>query len=145
MSKIITTAALVTIAEEFFNNYKQCDEVFITEDGQPFFEENRALLHAEDKKLTCKKFTRGFVEVADSGADKKTIPPTANSPEYRGANPAEEKAKYEAKVAELMALEFASKNYQQMKALVQYFNLETADMKAPTLIEALEAFKQKLS
>lgn len=146
MSKVFTTAALVAVAVQFFENYPTHEEVFITEDGQPFFEENRAILHTDNKGISYKRFVRGFedVEVQPLVVGKDT-PKGEGSPEYRGANPDEEKARYEQKVKELSKLELVSKNYQKMRSLVQYFNLEVGDFKAETLIEALEVFKQQLT
>lgn len=143
MSKIPTKIALEAVAAQFFLDYPNRDEVFITEDGQPFFEENRAILHADNKDLSYQRWARNFQEITEQ--ETKMIEPTANSPEYRGADPAEEKAKYEAKVKELQELELDNKNYPKMKSLVQYFGLEVEDMKASTLIVALEELKQKLS
>lgn len=100
-------------------------------------------MHADDKGLTYKRYVRSFDEA--SAEPKQENTPTSDSPEYRGADPSEEKAKYEAKVKELQELELDSKNYTQLKDLVRYFGLETENMEAPTLIKALNEFKQKLS
>lgn len=144
MSKsLLTTTELEAVAVQFFEDYPNHQDVYVTEDGQSFFEENRAIMHADDKGLTYKRYVRSFDEA--SAEPKQENTPTSDSPEYRGADPSEEKAKYEAKVKELQELELDSKNYTQLKDLVRYFGLETENMKAPTLIEALNEFKQKLS
>ena len=144
MSKsLLTTTELEAVAVQFFEDYPNHQDVYVTEDGQPFFEENRAIMHADDKGLTYKRYVRSFDEA--SAEPKQENTPASDSPEYRGADPSEEKAKYKAKVKELQELELDSKNYTQLKDLVQYFGLETENMKAPTLIKALNEFEQKLS
>lgn len=146
MSKVFTAEALVAVAVRFFEDYPTREEVFITEDGQPFFEENRAILHTDNKGISYKRFVRGFegVEVQPPVVGKDT-PKGEGSPEYRGANPTEEQEKYLTKVKELNELELDSKNYQQLKSLVQFFGLSVENMKATTLIEALTQFKQQLT
>lgn len=147
MSKVYTSETLTAVAVQFFNDYPSHTEVYITEDGQPFFEENRAILHADNKELSYQRFVRSFESEVkiEPILEHQGTPITENSPEYRGANPTEEEAKYLAKVKELNELELDSKNYQQLKSLVQFFGLSVENMKAPTLIEALTQFKQQLT
>lgn len=146
MSKVITTQELISVAVKFFENYPTHEEVYVTEDGQPFFEENRAILHADDKEISYKRFVRGFESVEEQPlVVGKDTPKGEDLPEYRGANPDEEKANYEQKVKELQELELVSNNYNQLRALVHFFGLEVSDQKADTLIAALEEFKQTLS
>lgn len=45
---------------------------------------------------------------------------------------------------ELLEKGLVTANYKEMKALVAFLKLPTADQKGPTLIEALEAYKEKL-
>lgn len=149
MSKVYTSETLTAVAVQFFNDYPSHTEVYITEDGQPFFEENRAILHADNNKLSYQRFVRSFESEVkiEPISEHQGTPVTENSPEYRGANPTEEEAKYLAKVKELneLKLELDSKNYQQLKSLVQFFGLSVENMKAPTLIDALTQFKQQLT
>ena len=49
------------------------------------------------------------------------------------------------RIKELEGLELNTKNYQQMKSLVGFFELETADMKSETLATALSDYKAKIS
>ena len=146
MSKVITTQELISVAVKFFENYPTHEEVYVTEDGQPFFEENRAILHADDKEISYKRFVRGFESMEEQPpVVGKDTSKGEGSPEYRDMNPDEEKTNYEQKVKELQELELVSSNYNQLRALVHFFGLEVSDQKADTLIAALEEFKQTLS
>ena len=49
------------------------------------------------------------------------------------------------KTKELEELELVSANYQKMKSLVLFFGIETPDLKADTLIDALTQYKTKIS
>lgn len=48
------------------------------------------------------------------------------------------------KTQELLALELVNKNYNQMKALVKFFDLKTDGNKAVDYINALETYKQQI-
>lgn len=102
-------------------------------------------MHADNKELSYQRFVRSFESEVkiEPTLEHQGTPIMENSPEYRGANPVEEKTKYEDKVKELNELD--SKDYQQLKSLVQFFGLSVENMKTPTLIEALTQFKQQLT
>lgn len=63
-----------------------------------------------------------------------------------GINPSTDKnSEKETKLGELASLELVSSNYQEIKALVKYFDLKPVDQKAETLIAALTEFKNNLN
>lgn len=49
------------------------------------------------------------------------------------------------KTKELEELELVSANYQKMKSLVLFFQIETPDLKAESLIAALTEYKKQIS
>lgn len=77
---ILTAVALTAVAEDFFERYPAKTECFVTEDGQPFFLENRAALHATRNEIDYKKYKRAFdAESAndtpknDDSTDKESV------------------------------------------------------------------------
>ena len=53
-------------------------------------------------------------------------------------------AESEKMAKELKETQLVKGNYNQLKSLVKYFEIETADQKADTLIKALEDYKSKI-
>lgn len=100
------------------------DCYFETTDGSCFFTENAAETHA--KTLNDKKV--------------KAVHNT-NSPTNDDTNANME---LEAKVKELESTELVKENYKVLKDLVKYFQIDTVDQKAETLIVALTEYKLKL-
>ena len=100
------------------------DCYFETADGGAFFTENAANNHAK----TLKDKTVTAVQNTNPSIDETT---TAD-------------ANDDAKVEELKSAELVKENYKVLKDLAKHFQLEVADQKAETLIEALTAYKLKL-
>ncbi|WP_313214239.1 hypothetical protein [Soonwooa sp.] len=111
MSNILTAALLLSAANEFFSQNPNDNEVFVTEDGQPFILENRASIHATQNGLSYKKYVRSFdqedVEHIDTGTTQVPVEDVqtpkqpdvleSKNPEMRGADKLEaEKAQEEA-------------------------------------------------
>lgn len=121
---------LLVLALAVFNNEKflKVNVVYATEDGNIFVEENRAKLHVKGKEQKYQTITR-----TEAGADQ-----SADSNEIDEDLVAE-------KTRELEGLELVTANYQKMKALVLFFDIETSDMKSETLIAALTEYKNKIS
>ena len=121
---------LLVLALAVFNNEKflKVNVVYATEDGNIFVEENRAKLHVKGKEQKYQTITR-----TEAGADQ-----SGDSNEIDEDLVAE-------KTRELEGLELVTANYQKMKALVLFFDIETSDMKSETLIAALTEYKNKIS
>ena len=51
---------------------------------------------------------------------------------------------FEQKLKELENTELVKENYRILRGLVKYFQIETTDQRADTLIAALTAYKQKI-
>lgn len=118
--------ALIALSVALFKEDKKLKQVFASEDGNIFFEENRAKLHSGEKKIEYHTISR----MDALGSDEDT-----------NDDDSEVKA---AKIKELQELELSTKNYQAMKSLVGYFMIPVNDQKADTLIAALTEYKQKL-
>ena len=121
---------LLVLALAVFNNEKflKVNVVYATEDGNIFVEENRAKLHVKGKEQKYQTITR-----TEAGADQSG-----------DSNEIDEDLVTE-KTRELEGLELVTANYQKMKALVLFFDIETSDMKSETLIAALTEYKNKIS
>lgn len=128
MKNPLTFAELAVLSVSIFKKNPMAQEVFASEDGNIFLDENRAKLHTDGKEITY------------YGIRKSDALGTDNS----GDNFSDEDV-FQVKQKELEALELVSANYQKMKALVSYFNIETPDLKAETLINALTEYKSKIS
>ncbi|HFG0564486.1 hypothetical protein [Flavobacterium psychrophilum] len=100
------------------------DCYFETADGTAFFTENAANNHAK----TLKDKTVKAVHNTNTSADDNTNTDT----------------ELEAKVKELESTELVKENYKVLKDLVKYFQIDTVDQKAETLIVALTEYKLKL-
>lgn len=118
--------ALIAISVALFKEDKKLKQVFASEDGNIFFDENRAKLHAGEKKIEYHTISR--MDALSSDEDTND-------------DDSEVKA---AKIKELQALELIPKNHPTMRALVNYFSIPVNDQKAETLIAALTEYKQKL-
>jgi hypothetical protein len=117
--------ALIALSVALFKEDKKLKQVFASEDGNIFFDENRAKLHAGEKKIEYHKITRtDAVDLEDSNDEGNEV-----------------KAD---KIKELQALDLTTKNYQDIRNLVNYFSIPVSDQKAETLIAALNEYKQKL-
>lgn len=99
------------------------DCYFETADGSPFFTENAANNHAKTLKDKTVKAVHN-----DLSADGNTNTDT----------------ELEAKVKELEGTELVKENYKVLRDLVKYFQIDTVDQKAETLIAALTEYKLKL-
>ncbi|MCK0206215.1 hypothetical protein ACT4R9_09695 [Ornithobacterium rhinotracheale] len=116
--------------EPIFKENPQLDVVYKTSNGKYFYTENYAKNYAqtlEDKKVT--KLVRTAATDEDAGDENKE----------------NTTSELEAKLEELKTLELVKSNYNQMKSLVKYFDLNTEDQKAETYIKALEEYKQQIS
>ena len=118
---------LLALSLVVFNDkrHEKVKEVYAAEDGNIFIDENRAKIH----KVKYHKITRTEAE------------------QYKPKDTCNDVNKEEAavKTKELQELELVTANYQKMKSLVQFFQIETADFKADTLIAALNEYKSKIS
>ncbi|GAB6123076.1 hypothetical protein [Dysgonomonas termitidis] len=61
------TAELKKTADSVFKRYPKVDKVYITTDGQPFFDEVHAKNHAAKKELDVETFRRKEAGAADIG------------------------------------------------------------------------------
>lgn len=117
------------LAIDYFERHPSNDECHITSDNRVFHNKGAAESFAgtlDDKKISS--FERKLVMKKD--------------PETKPVDKEADKAE---KLKELEALELVKENYNQMKALVKYFEIKTADQKAETLIAALTEFKTTLN
>lgn len=104
-----------------FENQPNLEKCFSTSDGEHFYNENDAKNHAKS-------------------LEDKTVEPVYN-PKFLGDASSEESEKM---AKELEETELIKQNYKQLKVLAKYFEIETADQKAETLIKALEEYKSKI-
>ena len=100
------------------------DCYFETADGGAFFTENAANNHAK----TLKDKTVTSVQNTNPSIDEASLTIVSD----------------DAKVEELLSAELVKENYKQLKDLAKHFQLDVADQKAETLIEALTEYKLKL-
>jgi hypothetical protein len=100
------------------------DCYFKTADGSPFFTENAANNHAKTLKDKTVKAVHNTATLANDGTNTDT--------------------ELEAKVKELESAKLVKENYKVLKDLIKYFQIETIDQKAETLIVALTEYKLKL-
>lgn len=107
--------------------HSKVNTVYAAEDGNVFIEENRAKIH----KVKYHTITRTEAEAFD---DKKLVIVDDT-----------DEALVAEKTKELQELELTTANYQKMRSLALFFQIETADQKADTLIAALTEYKSKIS
>ena len=126
-------AELIQLALLFvfgLKKHENINVVYAAEDGNVFTDENRAKIHVKDKEMKYHTITRTEAE--------------QNQPEKKEVDELDENLIAE-KTKELEELELVSANYQKMKSLVLFFGIETPDLKADTLIDALTQYKTKIS
>lgn len=126
-------AELIELAVLFvfgLKKHENINVVYAAEDGNVFTDENRAKIHVKGKEMKYHTITR--TEAEQTQPEKKVV-------DELDENLIAEKTK------ELQELELESKNYQKMKSLVLFFGIETPDLKADTLIDALTQYKTKIS
>ena len=127
LAELIELAVLFVFGLE---KYENINVVYAAEDGNVFTDENRAKIHVKDKEMKYHTITRTEAE--------------QNQPEKKVVDELDENLIAE-KTKELEELELVSANYQKMKSLVLFFGIETPDLKADTLIDALTQYKTKIS
>ena len=127
MQNTLSLAELLVLSLVVFNDEKhsKVNTVYAAEDGNVFIEENRAKIH----KVKYHTITR-----TEAKASEPAKPGNDENAEVLAA-----------KTKELHELELVTANYQKMKSLVQFFQIETPDQKADTLIAALTEYKSKIS
>ena len=128
LKELIELALLFVFGLE---KYKNVNVAYAAEDGNVFTDENRAKIHVKDKEMKYHTITR--TEAEQTQPEKKVVVDDLDE------NLIAEKTK------ELEELELVSANYQKMKSLVLFFGIETPDLKADTLIDALTQYKTKIS
>jgi hypothetical protein len=127
LAELIELAVLFVFGVE---KHKNVNVAYAAEDGNVFTDENRAKIHVKDKEMKYHTITR--TEAEGTQPEKKVV-------DELDENLIAEKTK------ELEELELVSANYQKMKSLVLFFGIETPDLKADTLIDALTQYKTKIS
>ena len=127
LAELIELAVLFVFGLE---KHKNVNVAYAAEDGNVFTDENRAKIHVKDKEMKYHTITRTEAE--------------GTQPEKVVVDDLDEKEIAE-KTKELEELELVSANYQKMKSLVLFFGIETPDLKADTLIDALTQYKTKIS
>ena len=117
-----------------FENHPNLEKCFSTSDGEHFYNENDAKNHAKslEDKVVEPVYNPKFLGDASSNdvADEDL--------KAKAFEESEKMAK------ELEETELIKQSYKQLKVLVKYFKIETADKKAETLIQALEEYKSKI-
>ena len=127
LAELIELAVLFVFGVE---KHKNVNVAYAAEDGNVFTDENRAKIHVKDKEMKYHTITR--TEAEGTQSEKIVV-------DDLDENLIAEKTK------ELEELELVSANYQKMKSLVLFFGIETPDLKADTLIDALTQYKTKIS
>jgi hypothetical protein len=127
LAELIELAVLFVFGVE---KHKNVNVAYAAEDGNVFTDENRAKIHVKDKEMKYHTITRTEAE--------------GTQPEKVVVDDLDENLIAE-KTKELEELELVSANYQKMKSLVLFFGIETPDLKADTLIDALTQYKTKIS
>lgn len=127
LAELIELAVLFVFGVE---KHKNVNVAYAAEDGNVFTDENRAKIHVKDKEMKYHTITR--TEAEGTQPEKVVV-------DELDENLIAEKTK------ELEELELVSANYQKMKSLVLFFGIETPDLKADTLIDALTQYKTKIS
>ncbi|EKT3967129.1 hypothetical protein [Flavobacterium psychrophilum] len=112
------------LAVDYFERHQASNECHITSDDRVFHTKGSAesfVATLEDQKISS--FTRKSIESKNEDIDEDQLV---------------------LKLAELEATELVKENYHVLKALVKYFEIEVADQKCETLIQALTDYKLKL-
>ncbi len=111
---------------EIFNTNPTLEKCFKTSDGEHFYNESDAKNYAKS--------------LQDKHVEKLINPEFTAKGDELDMN--EKKA--EQMASDLENLELSTNNYQEMKRLVKYFEIEVPDNKAETLISALNDYKSKI-
>lgn len=128
LSELIELSIIYVFGLKKHENVKQ---VYATEDGNVFTNENRAKIHVKGKEMKYHVITRTEAE--------------ATQPEKPIIVDDLDETVITEKTKELQELELVKENYQKMKSLVLFFQIETPDLKADSLIAALTEYKTKIS
>lgn len=75
MKKNFTHKELQQKAEVLFKENPQAPKAFVTEDGQPFLMENRAQIHAKNKKIKYFTFDNNVSTTAEQTTDEELTKP----------------------------------------------------------------------
>lgn len=113
-------------AQDYFERHPSSNDCHITSDGRVFH-------------------TLGAAQGFAGTLDNQEIESYKRSVLEKEINTNDDTADKDAKLKELAELELVKENYNQMKGLVKYFDLKTADQKAETLIAALTEYKNTLN
>ncbi len=116
------------LSVDYFERHQSSNECHITSDNRIFHTKGSA---------------ESFTSLLD---DKKVRSYTRESKEVKNDAKNEEidENQLKSKLAELEATDLVKENYQALKTLVKYFEIEVTDQKAETLIQALTDYKLKL-
>ncbi|MCU7615660.1 hypothetical protein NZ698_00500 [Chryseobacterium sp. PBS4-4] len=148
-------------AQDYFDRHPSSNECHITSDGRVFHEKGNATSFANTlDNQDIESFSRKVLEKEKSLSEEivnvkndKVLEVTINTLIPTKEQVAEQvkqvlengAADREAKIKELEALELVTANYNEMKALVKFFDLKVENQKAETLITALTEFKNTLN
>lgn len=116
-------------AQDYFDRHPSSDECHVTSDGRVFHNKGGAQGFAgtlDDQDI--ESYSRKVLEKEKSLAQEIDL----------GDN-------HESKIKELETLELSTANYNEMKALVKFFDVKVENQKAETLITALTEFKNTLN
>lgn len=115
-------------ALDYFERHPSSTECYITADGRVFH-------------------TLGSAQSFAGTLDDQTIESYKKSVLEKGIQQSagNDEAEKQEKLVELSELELVKENYQEIKALVKYFDLKPNDQKAETLISVLSEFKNSLN
>lgn len=155
---------------EIFIENPNLDLFFQTADGLAFYTEHDAINYAkklDDNRVTCVVNENSITVVAPidvtedlkqtEGLDSEAQADFEKS--YDSENQSEDQKQtegldgeaqldlgqnFEQKLKELENTELVKENYRILRGLVKYFQIETTDQRADTLIAALTAYKQKI-
>ncbi|WP_395060002.1 hypothetical protein [Flavobacterium sp.] len=125
-----------------FDTHPNLDCYFETADGSCFFTENAAEAHSktlEDKKV---KTVHNTAEKSSNDSEEDKKAKVVHNTAEKSPNDSDDELIL--KVKELEDTELVKENYIALKGLVKYFQIEVADQKADTLIQALTDYKLKL-
>lgn len=141
---------------EIFKTNTKLEKCFKTSDGEHFYNESDAKNYAKSlenkhvEKLVNPEFVsqeadQKQVLTAIQFQEEQEIDITTSS---QGTTKGDEldidEKKAEQMASDLENLELSTNNYQEMKRLVKYYEIEVPDNKAETLISALNDYKSKI-
>jgi ABC-type uncharacterized transport system auxiliary subunit len=117
-----------------FETHPNLEKCFSTSDGEHFYNENDAKNHAKSLEDNTVEPVYNAAFLADATISNLS----EEDLEAKAFEESEKMAK------ELKDTELVKRNYQKMKSLVKYFEIEVANQSADTLIKALEEYKSKI-